>query len=44
MRMQGIRNIMTHNADGVPNKSPTKFLVYRIQTELANVTFKNKDW
>ena len=26
MRMHWIRNLMTHNADGVPNKSPTKFL------------------
>ena len=27
MRMYWIRNLMTHNADGVPNKSPTTFLV-----------------
>ena len=28
MRMHWIRNLMTHNADGVPNKSPKKFLVF----------------
>ena len=29
MRMHWIRNLMTHNADGVPNKSPTPFLVVK---------------
>ena len=37
MRMHWIRILMTHNADGVPNKSPTKFLVYH---ELARRPWK----
>ena len=39
MRMHWIRILMTHNADGVPNKSPTKFLLFLDLPVGSNISF-----